>query len=72
MSELWFGPVVVKNVSYSELEKLSVSLKTYAGSYELKMGSAGPGKPVVDVHCWFPSRDESTLFKLEWKQPNHG
>ena len=70
MSELGFGPVVVKNVRYSELGKLSTSLKTYAGSCELKMGSAGPGKPVVDVHCWFPSRDDSILFKLEWKWPD--
>ncbi|MBB4231637.1 hypothetical protein SAMN02927900_04836 [Rhizobium mongolense subsp. loessense] len=61
-----FGPVIIANIPYSDLEKLSNSVKKCAGVYILKAPSGGPGTPAVDAHCWFPSLDDSIQFEREW------
>jgi hypothetical protein len=65
-----FQPVLVKNIRHSDLERLCKSVKTYAGCYVLKDPS-GEAKAVgLDAHCWFPSRDDSILFQLQWAAPD--
>ncbi|EHK79097.1 hypothetical protein SM0020_05240 [Sinorhizobium meliloti CCNWSX0020] len=63
-----FEPVLVRNVRHSDLERLCKSVKTYAGCYVLKEPS-GEADDGLDAHCWFPSRDDSVLFQLQWASP---
>lgn len=58
--------VIVKNVRFSDLEKLSESVKKCAGVYMLTVPSGGPGTPAVDAYCLFPSRGNADQFKCEW------
>jgi hypothetical protein len=65
-----FEPVLVKNVRHSDLERLCKSVKTYAGCYVLKAPNGGSATSGFDAHCWFPSRDDSILFQLQWAAPD--
>ncbi|WP_081161452.1 hypothetical protein [Ensifer aridi] len=65
-----FETVLVRNVRHSDLERLCKSVKTYAGCYVLKAASGQAGTSGLDAHCWFPSRDDSILFQLQWAAPD--
>lgn len=68
--EDFFQPVLVRNIRHSDLERLCKSVKTYAGCYVLKDPSGEAKTAGLDAHCWFPSRDDSILFQLQWAAPD--